>query len=348
MTTYFSNVPNPHLPVRPAWLETTHEEAIQPDLPIVDAHHHLWTREHNKYLLPEFLRDINTGHNIIGSVFIECNTAYRQTGPDDLRVLGETEFAASVADMSTSVGPGGPRVNAGIVGCADLRRGARVREILESQIEAGRGRFRGIRMTSAWHPHPEVRATTSDAPEGMLLHSDFREGFSHLARLNLSFDGWLYHTQLPDFIDLAESFPDTSLILNHVGAPVGVGPHEGRRREVFADWTANIRKLARHENVVVKLSGLGLRIAGFSFHNELVAPTSTELAEAWRPYIETCIDEFGPQRCMFASNFPVDKGTCSYPIVWNAFKRIAERYSDTEIESLFRSTAKRVYRLKIN
>lgn len=345
MTTYFTDAPNPHLPVRPDWLLTTHEEALKPEIPIVDAHHHLWTRPNNNYFLPDFLRDIDTGHQVVASVFVECNTAYRATGPDDLKVIGETEFAANAAKTAASLDSRNPRVAAAIVGCVDLRRGSRVPLILDAQMEAGAGHFKGVRMTSAWHPHNDVRATTSDVPDGMLLQSDFRDGFAHLSQHGLSFDGWLYHTQLDDFIDLARSFPDTTLILNHVGAPVGVGPFAGKRDEVFKRWSERINELARCDNVLVKLSGLGLRIAGFSFHEQPKAPTSSMLADAWRPYIETCIEAFGPDRCMFASNFPVDKGTCSYAVLWNAFKRITSGCSNEEISVLFAGTAKHAYRL---
>jgi predicted TIM-barrel fold metal-dependent hydrolase len=337
--------PARHLPVRPEWLDKRREPILEPELPIIDPHHHLWDRAHNHYFLPELLADVGSGHNIRATVFLECREMYRAEGPPELRSLGETEFVTGVAAMSASGKYGATKCCAGIVGNVDLRIGARAREVLERHMVASGGRFRGIRNGSTWHADPSLRIYTSGAPQGLLLDARWREGFAALAPLDLSFDAWMYHTQLGDLIDLARAFPDTRIVLNHVGGPVFIGPYEGKRDEEFAVWSAQIRKVAAFPNVYVKLGGLGMKIGGFDFGERELPPTSAELAAAWKPYIETCIDAFGPERGMFESNFPVDKGMCSYPVLWNTFKRLAAGCSGDEKEKLFMGTALRFYRL---
>ena len=337
--------PSRHLPIRPDWLDRRREDILEPELPIIDPHHHLWDRSHNHYFLPELLADVGSGHNIRATVFLECREMYRADGPPELRSLGETEFVTGVAAMSASGKYGATKCCAGIVGNVDLRIGARAREVLERHITASGGRFRGIRNGSTWHADPSLRIYTSGAPQGLLLDARWREGFAALAPLDLSFDAWMYHTQLDDLVDLARAFPDTKIVLNHVGGPVFIGPYEGKREEELAVWSARIRKVAQHPNVYVKLGGLGMKIGGFDFGERDLPPTSAELAEAWKPYIETCIDAFGPERSMFESNFPVDKGMCSYPVLWNTFKRLAAGCSGDEKEKMFMGTALRFYRL---
>ena len=278
------------------------------------------------------------------TVFVECRVMYRQDAPPARRSIGETEFVNGVAAMSASGGYGATRACAGIVGNVDLRQGDAARELLEAHVAAGGGRFKGIRNGSAWHPDG-IRATSANPPPGLLRDADFRRGFAQLAPLGLSFDAWLLHTQLDDILDLARCFPDTTIVLDHVGGPLGIGRYAGRRDEVFVDWRAGIRALAACANVCVKLGGLGMHTPGFDFHSRPRPPSSEQLAQAWRPYIETCIDAFGPARCLFESNFPVDKGSCSYANLWNAFKRIAAGCSDDEKRALFSGTAEKVYRL---
>ncbi len=336
-----------HPPVRPQWLALRREAALEPELPIIDAHHHLWEREEDPYLLDDFLADVGSGggHNVRASVFIECRTSYRTDGDSLLRPLGETAFVAATgarADASPEVRC---RVAAGIVGYADLRAGAAIRAVLEAQIEAGAGRFRGIRNSSVWHPDPAARGSIAVPPPGLLLDPAFREGFACLAPLGLSFDAWMYHTQLAELRDLADAFPETTIVLNHVGGAIGIGPYAGRRAHVFAEWSAAIRELARYPNVHVKLGGLGMRLFGFGFHERSEPPSSEQLAEAWRPYVETCVSAFGPARCMFESNFPVDKASCGYTELWNAFKRITAGWAPDERAALFHDTAARIYRL---
>ncbi len=322
-----------------------HEDIIDPALPIVDPHHHLWDRQGNRYLLFDLLRDIDSGHNIRATVAVEAMAMYRRDGAEEMRPVGETEFLNGAAAMSASGEYGTCRVCAGIVGHADLLLGKRVMPVLEAQIRAGGGRFRGVRFINAWHPDPTARASLANPPPHVLSDANFRSGFAQLVPLGLSFDAWMYHTQLPELVELAHDFPETPIIVNHVGGAIGIGPYAGKRDAVFAEWSASMRELARCPNVHVKLGGLGMRLFGFDVASRARPPTSEELAQCWRPYIDACIEAFGAGRCMFESNFPVDKGSCSYAVLWNAFKRIAIAASPAEKQWLFSGTASKVYRL---
>jgi L-fuconolactonase len=335
-----------HLPVRQGWLDQRREEIIEPDLPIVDPHHHLIDRpETGRYLLPELLADLSTGHNVTATVYLEWLSMYRADGPVELRPVGEIQFANGVAAMGASGSYGKPRVCAGIVGYADLALGAPVEKVLEAMIAAGGGRFRGIRFITATNPDQAAWGSLVSRPAGLLMDRRVREGFARLAPLGLSFDAWLYHTQLGELVDLARAFPDTPIVLDHVGGAIGLGRYAGKRDEVFAEWSGRIRELAACPNVHIKLGGLGMRMFGFTLHTQDLPPSSEELAAAWRPYIETCIAAFGPERAMFESNFPVDKGSCGYVALWNAFKRIAAGCSAAEKAALFAGTAAKFYRL---
>ena len=336
-----------HLMVRPDWLDRRHEEIIDPDLPIVDPHHHLVERpETGRYLLPDLLADLKSGHNVTQTVYLEWLSMYRADSPAELRPVGEVEFANGVAAMTASGGYGNRQVCAGIVGYADLTLGARVEKVLEAQIAAGGGRFRGIRFITATHPDQGEWGSLVARPAGLLMDGRVREGFARLAPLGLSFDAWLYHTQLGELVDLARAFPAAQIVLDHIGGPIGLGRYAGKRDEVFAEWQARIRELAACPNVHIKLGGLGMRMFGFDVHTRELPPSSEELAAAWRPYVEACIAAFGPERAMFESNFPVDKGSCSYHALWNAFKRIAAGCSAAEKAALFSATAKKFYRLE--
>jgi predicted TIM-barrel fold metal-dependent hydrolase len=341
-----ATAPTPHLPVRPEWLASRREEILEPDLPIVDPHHHLVDRANTgRYLLPELLADTGSGHNITATVYLEWLSMYRGGGPMPLRPVGEVEFANGVAAIAASETFGKTKVCAGIVGYADLMLGAQVEEVLETMILAGGGRFRGIRYISASHPDEAARGSSVNRPAGLLLNGKLREGFARLHPLGLSFDAWMYFTQLGELIDLARAFPETPIVLDHVGGPIGIGPYAGKRDEVFAEWKRSIADLARCPNVHVKLGGLGMRLFGFDVHTGELPPSSEQLATLWRPYIETCIGAFGPERSMFESNFPVDKGSGSYHVFWNAFKRIAAGCSAAEKTALFSGTASKFYRL---
>ena len=336
--------------VREPWLKLTAEDPIEPDLPICDPHHHLWHRPNlpdrpgTRYLLEELLQDTGGGHRIVQTVFMECMSMYRKGGPQEMRPVGETEFVQGIAAQSASGQYGTTRVAAGIVGHADLTLGAAVAPVLEAHIAASRNRFRGIRHSSTWDASADIRSYMNP-PKGLLLDSKFRQGFACLQKYSLSFDAWLYHTQLTELTDLARAFPNTSIIVNHIGGPLGIGPYAGKRDEVFKDWKRGIAALAPCLNVVVKLGGLGMPMCGFGWNERATPPNSTELAEAMAPYYQTCIELFGANRCMFESNFPVDKVSYSYTVMWNAFKHIAKSLSTKERSALFRDTAVRVYRL---
>jgi predicted TIM-barrel fold metal-dependent hydrolase len=331
-----------------AWLaRRPTEAALEPNLPIIDPHHHFWdTPERGRYLLPELLADIGGGHNIVSTVFLECRAMYRKEGPREMAALGEVEFVNGIAAMSASGGYGSCRVAEGIVGGGDLSVGARVRELLEAEIAAAGGRLRGLRHGVAWDGNEAVGKYASRVvPPHQVLDAKFREGFAQLAPLGLSFESWQYHPQLPDAIDLARASPGTTIILNHVGGVLGVGPYSGKRQEILAGWRKDIAELAKCPNVYVKLGGIGMVSFGFDFHERDMPPSSEDLAAGWRQYIEPCIESFGVNRCMFESNFPPDKQSCGYTELWNAFKRITASATASEKTALYSGTAAKVYRL---
>jgi L-fuconolactonase len=343
------------------------EPILEPDLPIIDPHHHLWDRRiistagrttplhafeqviamTPRYLLDELLADMKSGHNVRATVFLECGQNYNLDAPLDLRPVGETEFVNGVAAMSASGLYGDVRACAGIVGKVDLRIGDGARAVLEAHIAAAKARFRGIRHSASFDADPAVLGPLARVPGGLYLSKEFRAGFRHLAPLGLSFDAWLLEPQLPELIDLARAFPDTTIVLDHVGSPLGIASYKGKLEERFPIWRQNMQWLAKLDNVHVKVGGLAMSFCSFdSFLCEPDAP-STVLAEHWKPYVETAIELFGVNRCMFESNFPVDRGSCTYATLWNAFKRLAAHYSKDEKNALFSDTAARVYRLAL-
>jgi len=328
---------------RTEWLGKLTEDILEPELPIIDPHHHLWDHPGNKYYLDALLADVNSGHNIVSTVFLQCFWAYRTSGPEEFKPVGETEFVASVAAEAERRGTR-TKVCAGIVGHVDFRIGDKVNEVLQAHAAAGGGRFRGIRQVTARH-HRIMASIATPPAFGLMADPAFRRGFAWLGRHGLSFDAWLYHTQIDQLVDLARAFPGTPMVLNHVGGPLGAGPYRGRRDAVFSDWRASMKTLASCPNVHVKLGGLAMVVNGFDFHANMLPPSSGELADAWRPWMEACIEDFGARRCMFESNFPVDKGMCAYPVLWNAFKRIAAGAPAAEKAALFHGTAERFYRL---
>ena len=301
----------------------------------------------NRYLLDELMADMTSGHNVRATVFLECHQMYRADGPEALRCVGETEFVNGVAAMSASGLYGDLRACAGIVGSADLQLGADVEDVLRSHIGAGHGRFRGIRNSASYDADAGVLGPLAGRAPGLYLDAKFREGFKVLHQLGLSFDAWLLEPQLPDLIDLAQTFPETTIVLDHVGTPLGIASYQGKRGERSPSGAITFRKLSKSENVVVKLGGLAMCFPGFESFMSSPPASSEVLAEEWKPYLETCIEAFGPSRCMFESNFPVDIGSCTYAVLWNALKRIAADYSADEKTALFSETAKRVYRLQL-
>jgi L-fuconolactonase len=327
------------------WLAQVEEPALDPSLPIIDPHHHLWDYPQSRYLLDELLADTNSGHNILATVFVECGSMYRADGSEALKPIGETEFVQGIAAMSASGRYGHTRVAAGIVGFANLLLGAHVREVLQAHVTAGPNRFRGIRHAAGWHASDAIRNSHSNPPQSLLLDANFREGFAELAKFNLTFDAWLFHTQIDELTDLAQAFPDTTIVLDHFGGPLGIGPYAGKADEVFEAWRKSVDALALCPNVVAKLGGVNMNLNGFAWHKRPQPPTSAELAAATQRYYLHAIERFGVERCMFESNFPMDKQSCSYVVLWNAFKRMTEKFSAAEKAALFHDTAARVYRL---
>lgn len=328
-----------YLPVREEWLQRHREDVLEPALPIVDAHHHLYDRPGWRYLMDEYETDTRSGHAIRASVYMQALTRYRASGPEELKPVGETEYVAQATANTV------PQVAAGIVGYADLRLGRAVRDVLEAHLEAGLGRFRGVRHLTTWDADASLANPLTAAPKSLLLDSPFRAGLAQLAPLGLTYDAWLFFPQLPELIDTARALPDTTIVVDHCGGVVRIGAYQEHQREVFERWSASMRELARLPNVYVKLGGLGMRINGFDFDKRETPPSSDVLARTWKPWIETCIEAFGADRCMFESNFPVDKGSYSYAVGWNAFKRLTAGYSPAERQALFEGTATRVYRL---
>ena len=332
-------------PVRQDWLDRRKEPILEPELPIVDPHHHLWIRPGWRYLVDDLLADTNSGHNIVATVYVQARSMYRETGPVEMRPVGETEFVNGVAAMCASGILGKTRACSGIVGHADLMLGSYVEPVLAAHLRAGGDRFRGIRHITAWDADTSLNNPAYPAPPGLVADKTFREGFAVLGRLGLSFDAWLYHPQLEELATLARAFPATRIVLNHAGGPIGTGAYSGKRNEVFPRWATSIKALALHQNVFIKVGGLGQSINGIGFERQTEPPSSETLAATWRPYVETCIEAFGTSRSMFESNFPVDKVSYSYPVFWNACKLLAKGASNAERADLFAGTAARFYRL---
>ena len=340
-TTRFGRITPPDM----AWLAQAPEEPVlDPELAIVDTHHHLWDHAARyRYLLPEFLEDVATGHNVTETVFVQCHAMYRAKGPAEMRPVGETEFVAGIAAMSASGIYGKTQVAAGIVGFADLTLGDQLDDVLDTHIRAGGGRFRGVRHSGAWDADPIIGNGAKDM--GLYASPAFSDGLGRLAAHGLSLDAWVFHTQLGEVLDLARDHPDANIILCHCGGPLGYGPYGSKQDEVRAQWLASITEISECPNVSVKLGGMMMRLAAYDYGALPAPPSSMELADYWRPYIEPCIELFGPERCMVESNFPVDKMGIGYAALWNAFKRIAAGASPAEKAAIFSGTARRVYRL---
>ncbi|MEZ5853216.1 MAG: amidohydrolase family protein [Hyphomicrobiaceae bacterium] len=340
---------NRHINVRPEWLARHSEPALEPELAIVDPHHHLWAPpvRPQHYFLEEFNQDLAQGHNIVSTVFIECHAMYRARGPEDMKPVGEVEFANGQAAQSASGHYGQTRIADGIVGYAPLGLGGDVEPILEAMVRAGGKRFKGVRNISAWHKDPEARGSSANPPPDLLRNPKFIEGLKVLTRMGLSFDSFMYHTQLPEIVAVARACPEASIILNHCGGTIGIGPYASKRQETMAEWRALMKDVAACPNIRIKVGGLGMRLFGFDIHEGEMPPTSEQVAAAWRPHVETCIALFGAKRAMLESNFPVDKASCSYGVLWNAFKRLTASASADEKAWLYRKCAAEAYRLEI-
>jgi len=335
--------------VRRDWLASHDEPVVDPNLPIIDAHHHLYDRPGQRYLLEDYLTDLATGHDIRGSVFVQARAMHRCDGPEEFRAVGEVEFVNGISAMSASGIYGSTGVCSGIVGFCDLTLGDRVRPVLERMIMAaggiaGRdGRFCGIRQTLVWDRDDSLLNPASPTSEDMVDLPSFREGFAHLARLGLTFEAWALFPQLKAVERLACAFPETSIVLNHCGGIVRI--HDYAKADMFDAWRCGISELARCPNVSVKLSGLGMRLSGFGFEGRPQAPSSSDLARAWQPWVLHCIEAFGASRCMWGSNFPVDKGSYSLKVGLNAFKRLLADATKQERDDVFARSAQRFYRL---
>ena len=331
------------------WLALTEEPTLEPEIPICDPHHHFWDLRperipYPRYLLHELLADINSGHNVRSTVFVETRAMYRPDGPEELRPVGEVEFVQGLAAASASGIYGPSRAAASIVGHANLLLGERVEPVLEALQAASPNRFRGIRQSVAWDPHPEVE---NRVPEGTLASETFRAGARVLARMGFSLEGSLVFPQMPELADFAKSVPDLSIILIHLGGLSRTGPYANRDDEVLATWRRGIAAMAECPNVTLKLGGMGMPRLGFDWHARSKPAGSEELAETMAPYMDYCIEQFGPDRCMFESNFPPDKMSYSYNVMYNAFKRLSKGYSAGERASMFHDTAARVYRVNV-
>jgi predicted TIM-barrel fold metal-dependent hydrolase len=334
------------------WLALTQEPALEPEIPICDPHHHFWdfrtTRiPYQRYLLHELAADVASGHNVRSTVFIEARAMYRADGPEELRPVGEVEFVQGLAAASASGLYGPTRAAAAIVGHANLNLGARVEPVLEALLAASPNRFRGIRHSVTWDPHPEVENTAAHPIKGQLASESFRAGARVLARMGLSLEAWLYFPQLPELAAFAQAVPELSIVLNHIGGLLRHGPYANRDDEVLSTWRQGIAGVAACPNVTVKLGGIGMPRTGFDWHARATPIGSEELAAAMAPFMTYCIEQFGPQRAMFESNFPVDKVSYSYGVMYNAFKRLSRPYSATERAAMLHDTATRVYRITV-
>ena len=326
------------------WLELTQEDVLDPDLPICDPHHHLWDKPGDRYMIDEISRDVGSGHNIVQTVFVEVDAMYRSSGPEEMRPIGESEWVRGIGAQSDSGLYGQTKVATGIVGYANLNLGSEVEPVLEAMESVSSGRFRSVRHTCSWDEYEPLRSHRSGWP-GMMAETKFREGLSKLIDRGHSFDALVYHPQLSELTELVDAFPNGVFVLNHIGRPLGVGPYQGHRDKVYEVWKKDMAKLAERSNVLVKVGGLGNRVSGFGWDTQPEPPNSQELVEKTSPYYLYTIEVFGPERCMFESNFPVDKNSYSYKTIWNSFKRMTQGFSSTEKTWLFHDTAAKAYRL---
>jgi predicted TIM-barrel fold metal-dependent hydrolase len=332
----------------PDWLQRTPEAALEPDLPVCDPHHHVWESRHEppayqRYLLPDLAADIRaSGHDVRSTVYIEVKAFYRTQGPEELRPVGEVAHVDGLAAEAATGKHGPARIAAAIVGHADLKLGDRVAPVLEA-LQAASPRFRGIRHATGWDASPELAQRDV---QGVMSSPQYRAGARVLATMGLTLDNSLYHTQLQELAALARAVPELTIVLNHIGGLVRVGPYANRDDEVLADWRRGIAAAAACPNIVLKLGGVGQKRFGFDWHARAKPIGSEELAQALAPLMHYCIEQFGPNRCMFESNFPVDKISYSYTVVFNAFKRLSKDYSASERAALFHDTAARVYRIE--
>jgi predicted TIM-barrel fold metal-dependent hydrolase len=340
---------SPHLPVKQEWLNQHIEDPISPNIPIIDPHHHLWDVGFGRYYIEELLEDINSsGHNIVSTVYImsSSNTKiYSKDGLEEFKPLTEIEFATSEGKRADLIPNNRVKVNASIVGSVDLTYGNKLQPVLEKAVNISEGRLKGIRMLLASHTDPRISSGAVKSDLGLMLHPNFIDGAKCVQDANLSLDFWIYHTQLNEMEKIARALPDLTIILNHIGGPIHIGEYEGKQAATHREWRSAMMRLSRIPNINVKLGGLGMAVNGAKFHNSKFPPNSVQLSDVWKPWIYETIDMFGFDRCMFESNFPVDKGSCSYGALWNAFKILAKDMSDDEINKLFSKNAAKIYKI---
>ena len=332
------------IPSSPEWLAQVVESPIDPDREIVDPHHHLWPDGGAlPYGIDDLVGDTAAGHKIVETVFIECHAAYRSDGPRELRSVGETEFVAANADLLAERHPHAAPIS-GIVANVDLTIDG-LDEVLDAHRDASGGRLRGVRDALSRAREPEVHTIAGAAAPGKFEDPAFRRGVARLGERGLTYDSWHYHYQNQEFLELARAVPDTTMILDHFGSPVAIGSDAGRLDEIFDVWSEDIAAIAACPNTVAKLGGLAMPDNGFGFHEQDAPPTSDEFLAVQRRWYEHAIACFGPQRCMFESNFPVDRFSLSYGVYWNAMKKLATQYDESDQAAMFAGTARRVYAL---
>jgi predicted TIM-barrel fold metal-dependent hydrolase len=328
----------------PEWLARRVEDVIDADIAIIDPHHHLWEERGAPYLLEEICADVADGHDVRATIAVQAHYAYRTSGPASLAPVGETDAFVAIRQQARDAGCR-THIAEGIVAHADLTLGAAVDDVLDAHFAAAGDALRGIRHSVSRDALFPDGIVIKPAPAGLLGDTAYQEGLRHLGLRGLVYDAMLYHAQLPELTAMARAFPDLPIVLDHIGCILGVGPYAGREQELFEAWRADLRGLAECPNVRVKVGGFGMIVCGAAWHERPLPPTSEELAAAWRPHVETCIALFGPERCMFESNFPVDKAIYSYRTLWNAFKRLTSALSPDERAWMFGRTAQQTYGL---
>lgn len=324
------------------------EVALDPNIPIVDAHHHLHGKATDDYFYrtEDLNADLSSGHAVIGTIYVEgFKSGWRDGGPEAMRPVGEVEMIVEATRVSPQLAHGACRVAAGIVSFADLLLGDGIAPVLEAQMAASQGRLRSVRPSMSWDGGTVGSALSRMARRNAISDPGFRRGVACVQALGLSLDVWVLSHQLQDVVGLVDAFPDLEVVLCHVGGLLGVAEHRSRHASSYAAWLHDLRVLAERPNVRVKVGGMGMPMFGFGFEFEDRPATSSELALAWQPLIDACVETFGPGRCMFESNSPVDKQASGYVEIWNAFKRTTRHLSPDERRSMFYGTACEAYRL---
>jgi len=333
------------------WINGVQEEIIDPEREIIDPHHHLWhgpddppgIKESYRYLLQDLWKDTSSGHNIKKTVFIDCGQEYYSDGPEAFKPVGETEFVAEIASQAAS--DYSQAQISGIIGHANMMLGSNVKEVLELHVEKGNGLFRGIRHAGGWDSDERVKNAHSHPTPHIYLEDKFQEGLQELSSMNMVFDTWHYHNQIKDLTKLAKNLPELIIVHDHFGGPLGIGPYKDKREEIFVQWQEDIHELSQCNNVYSKLGGLAMPVNGWDWHKRALPATSDEIITEQSRYYHYTLECFGSERCMFESNFPVDKQSVSYHVIWNAYKKLVKDFDEKTKDDLFYNTAEKVYKL---